>query len=209
MRVFMERLRTAAELIRPCMARLLRARPRNGYRARVTRAEMRDAGQRLYTAAQEAMGSLSPADRLLVDPLVALLPGLGEQFPGLRVAAADALWQAAQQHGEVLVNRQGPLIFITSLPCLVAESNGPIEPAVLEPLPVPRPTHLLSGNTARPLSPGLALADGVEIVDGGAGWQLRGTAVVNGEPCEEGQLLAAGDRIALPAGEALFIEVEA
>ena len=181
----------------------------NGYRARVVAADMASAGQRLFNAAAETMGSLSPADRLIVDPLVALLPDLANKLPEARVAAVDALWQASQQHGDELLNRGAPLSFINTLPCLAGD-NGPIEPQVLEPAApvVTHPTHLLAGTTARPLAAGMPLAPGLDLGRADDNWLLSGNGKLNGQALNDKQTLTAGDRIiAADGSEFLLIEV--
>ncbi|MEP4147109.1 MAG: hypothetical protein ABJL54_07790 [Halioglobus sp.] len=174
----------------------------NGYRARIAGTDMVDAGQRLFTAAAEAMGSMSPADRLLADPLVALLPGVRDKFPQAEFALADELWQAMQQLTDHLLNRDGPLSFVTALPCLASSDSGPIEPAALEPMPVAitHPTHVLVGSTARPLAGKVQLAPGIDLAKGDQGWLLNGVASVNGQEANQNQPLAAGDIIGSPDG---------
>ena len=183
----------------------------NGYRARVVAADMATAGQRLFNAAAEAMGSLSPADRLVADPLVALLPGLADKFPEVRIADGDALWQAAISHGDGLLNRAGPLSFMTALPCLAVEDNGPIQPVSLEPMPAataPPPTHLLTGSSARALAQGMTPAPGLTISRTGEQWQVSGQGSLNGEALEGARELASGDSLAAADGsEFTLIEV--
>ena len=182
----------------------------NGYRTRVVAADMASAGQRLFTAAAETMGSLSPADRMIVDPLVALLPDLANQLPQAQVISGDALWQAAQQQGEHLLSRGGPLSFVTALPCLVTDNNGPIEPQALEPAApaLTQPTHLLNGASANPLSPGMQVAPGLVLEQADQQWQLRGEGRLNDSPLQGPQAVAAGDRICASDGkEFLLIEV--
>ena len=182
----------------------------NGYRARIASTDMVSAGQRLFTAAAEAMGSLSPADRLIADPLVALLPGVRDKFPHAEFALTDELWQAMQQLSDHLLNRDGPLSFVTSLPCLAVSDNGPIEPAALEPMPVAitQPTHVLVGSTARPLTETIELASDIKLVKGDRGWLLTGSATVNGTEAKPDEPLAAGDVVATPDGVAYqLIEV--
>ncbi len=177
----------------------------NGYRARVSRAELAAAGQRLFDAAAQSMGSTTPRDPLLLDPLVGLLPGLEERFPHSRVATPDAQWRAVQAHGERLLSRGQALGFTTALPLLAGGDEAPIEPTSLEPPPQPAnpPTHLLRGHRATPLqAPATALADGAEIIAADGGWQLRGEGIrVNGEIPEPGAPLAAGDLLTGPGGE--------
>ena len=185
----------------------------NGYRARVVAADMSSCGQRLFTAAAETMGSLSPADRLIVDPLVALLPDMANKLPQAQVAAADALWQAAQQHGEQLLNRNGALSFLNALPCLAADNNGPIEPQALEPIappPLAQPTHFLCGATAKPLRTGTQLAPGLELSQVDQQWHLRGNGHINGQPLVELQSVGVGvgDQVTAADGsEFLLIDV--
>ncbi len=91
-----------------------------GYQARIERAELHKAGERLFSALAEAMGSSQKGDRLVVDPIATLLPGLTKQLPACEVAAANALWQSVSQHRDLLVQREQALNFVTALPCLEA-----------------------------------------------------------------------------------------
>ena len=187
----------------------------NGYRARVTRLELLGAGQRLFDGIAQIIGNLETGDRLLVDPIAALLPGMAEQYPAMIELERQALRDALQQHLGRLVQRDQPLNFITALPCL-AGSRNPAEPQATEPEPAPEPppaTHLLQGARAIPLAAsGVALGEGWQLVAAGAGWQLRGEGPpprVNDADYRSGQLLGAGDSIAVEgAAPALLIEVE-
>ncbi len=182
----------------------------NGYQARIAGTDMVSAGQRLFTAAAEAMGSLSPADRLVADPLVALLPGIRDKFPIAQIAAGDELWRAMQQLTDHLLNRDGPLSFITALPCLAADDSSPIEPVVLEPMPVAitHPTHVLIGATAKPLTGTVNLAPGLTLEQQAQGWLLTGVATINGTAAKADEPLAAGDVIGSADGVAFkLIEV--
>ena len=191
----------------------------NGYRARVSASELRDAGQPLFDSAQEAMGVLRPDDRLLADPLAALLPGLGDRFPLLDVLHPLALRDALQHHQERLVEREQALSFVTSLPCLelqlaprtgaLAESAASAPEAATQ----PEPTHILRGARAERLDRnGTALAGGWTLVRDSGGWRLSGDGpapLVNGKGYATGQRLACGDRIHFAPGgeEAVLIEV--
>jgi len=172
----------------------------NGYRARIGRADLEQAGERLTQGVAQAMGSPEPTDRILADPLVGLLPGL----TGLQIATPDALWQAGQLHGERLLQRGQALSFTTKLPCLQDDSDAPIEPAaVASPVAaVAEPTHLLLGHTARPLLPGgTPLENGAEIYRSEQGWKIRGgDCRLNGKPCTPDQVVAAGDTLVTAAG---------
>lgn len=201
----------------------------NGYQARISGHQLQGAGQRLFDSARSAMGVAHAGDRVIADPLAALLPGLGSAFATLDVLAADAIQRALHLHQDQLIQREQALHFVTALPCLaqesvVASAHAPaaapiLQPSAVQPLaqpaatiPASRPTHLLYRHMARPLSAtGTALWDGWELYRGSDGWQLRGkgsAAMVNGAPYRPGQPLATGDIIAIGAGDAaVLIEV--
>lgn len=186
----------------------------NGYRARISRADLEGAGQPLFESAAQAMGSLQAGDRIVADPLIGLLPGFSDPFTEALFASDDALWQAAQQHGEQLRQPGQALSFISTLPSLQSDAAAPIEPVFIAPAPPPvtAPTHLLRGHTALQLdSGGTPLDDGGEIYRGDSGWQLRKSldCRVNDAPYTDGQLLAAGDVIVTGSGTQLcLIEVQ-
>jgi hypothetical protein len=187
----------------------------NGYRARVTRQELMEAGQRLFEGLAQTVASLEAGDRLMVDPIAALLPGMAEHYPTMIELQRQDLHHALRQHLELLVQRGQPLSFVTALPC-PADRCDPAEPPAKEPGPVPVPppaTHLLRGAKAVPLGAGgAALGGGWQLVAAGAGWELRGEGPpprVNDVNYRSGQLLGAGDRIAVAGGApAQLIEVE-
>lgn len=181
----------------------------NGYRARITRGELLAAGQRLFDSAPEALGVLQAGDRLIVDPVAGLLPGLQEHLPRAEVLAADGVRLALDQHLDLLVQREQALSFVTALPCLdqLAAPPASAQAAPATPAPAvtaevgPEPSHLLRGHVAQALAAaGTALDDGWEIYRDAGGWQLRGKGgevLVNGEPHGAGQPLYAGDSIRL------------
>ncbi len=198
----------------------------NGYRARVSAGELREAGRSLFDSAREAMGVLRPDDSFLADPLAGLLPGLGEHFEQLELLQPSALREALEHHRERLVEREQALSFVTSLPCLAlqlaprggalaqpAPAPQPAAPRPAEPQPAaPEPTHLLRGARAEPLvATGTPLADGWVLLRAEDGWRLRGEGaapVVNGAAHTPGQHLSCGDRIRLGAQhEVVLIEV--
>ena len=202
----------------------------NGYQARVSTHQLQAAGQRLFDSANDSVGVLRPQDRIIADPLAALLPGLTSAFQNLDILQADDMYRALRLHEERLVQREQALSFITALPCAElradvhsatatqAEQSQASEPAVATPPPAPKPvsraTHLLSQHVAQPLlASGTALADGWELYRANEGWQLRGTganATVNGRPYQIGQLLDSGDAIVIGASAAaVLIEVTA
>ncbi|HEY6131325.1 MAG TPA: hypothetical protein VIV27_04865 [Halioglobus sp.] len=188
----------------------------NGYQARISAHQLQGGGQRLFDSARECMGLLHPDDHVLVDPLAALLPGLGSAFTRLEIVGAEDVRRALQLHQELLIQRAQALTFVTVLPCpeqkIVprAESVG----ASLAATPVvTRPTHLLYRHVARPLAvSGTALEGGGELYWSQQGWQLRGTgsAMVNGTAYLPGHVLATGDAITIGGGQTgVLIEVVA
>ena len=191
----------------------------NGYRARINRGELLGAGQRLIESAQEAMGPLQRADRVIADPLAGLLPGLAERLPGLELLQAESIRSALEQQLEGLVQRDQALSFVTTLPSLgppgaVEESRPPTPAPVAAPEAVAKPaaTHLLQGSRAVPLTIiGTTLGQGWDIHRTEAGWQLRGAGaavLVNDSPWEPDQLLGGGDSVRIGDGPELrLIEV--
>lgn len=193
----------------------------NGYRARITHAELATAGQRLFDAAPQTMGVLRADDRIIVDPVAALLPGLEAQFPQLQELDRHAMQQALNYHQDQLVQRGQALSFVTALPCLhdtiIPQPQPlpePAEPVAEEPAPAPpTATHVLRDDRAQPLvAAGTALEGGWELFNSGNGWQLRGAGVapqVNSDEYQPGQLLGRGDSIVLKEhAPLLLIEVE-
>jgi hypothetical protein len=190
----------------------------NGYRARINRGELLAAGQRLFDSAPEAMGVLRADDRVLLDPLAALLPGLEAQFDTAELLAPEALQQAIASHEAQLVQREQALTFVTALPCLAQpidpDSPAPAEPSVTD-SPVaagPVPTHVLLVDIARPLrAEGTDLGDGLRIYQSDGQWRLSddsSKARVNGQPTDETTTLSRGDTVVHPGGtEAVLIEV--
>jgi len=201
-----------------------------GYRARINRSDLLAAGELLFNSSSEVFGDLKPGDRIIMDPVASLLPGLVEQFPQAELVQNTALPQAMEQHQAQLVQREQTLNFITSLPCLVPQSTAMIdEPASesTQQAPVPAsisqaqqasPTHLLTGASAVALvASGMAVGAGWELHCSADNWQLRGgnpqTVQVNGIAYAPGQALHCGDTIIISAGtgagiSALLIEVK-
>lgn len=178
----------------------------NGYQARIGAQQLAAAGQRLFDSAREAIGSLRAGDRVIADPLAALLPGLSGALGELHLLEWDDIRQALQSHREHLTQRAEALNFVVALPFLGTKAGAPGQahaksPAAVAPTPAvatPPPTHLLDGHVARPLlATGTALADGWALYLDTSGWQLRGsgTALVNGQAWRPGQILASGDSI--------------
>ncbi len=185
----------------------------NGYRARVSAAELRPAGERLFRAVREGMGAADAGGQLLADPLAGLLPGLDQELPGIEVLSGDALYQAVSAHGDSLVERTEALNLVTSLPRQRGADADPAPPAATSPEPDPA-SHILLGSVARPLlAAGTPLPCGCELFLDRGLWWLRGSCAaevrINGEPWRADRALTSGDTLALPgAGQAQLIEVD-
>ena len=185
----------------------------NGYRARINRADLQDAGTRLFENARDAMGSLAPQDQVIADPLAGLLPGLAERLPRLQLLAPDSVRTALEQQLDGLVQRDQALSFVTALPSRASTAPAPAPQPEVPPPPAPaaeaKPaaTHLLRGFQAEPLATsGTSLGAGWEIHRCAAGWQLRGsgaTELVNGSPLQAEQVLGGGDILKIGDGPQL------
>lgn len=169
----------------------------NGYRARINRSEMEAAGQRLGQASQQALGKWQAGDRILIDPIAGLLPGLETLFADAVLLPGQGIADALQQHSERLVKRGEALSFVATLPLL---GEAPITPSAIpqrEAAPAPTgpvPTHLLRGAVATPL------ADDDCFQRVGDGWQLAATP---------GEWLLSGQTVEIAGDEpALLIEVK-
>jgi hypothetical protein len=186
----------------------------DGYRARVSRSELRAAGQGLLGTLREVLGG-APAERhRIADAPAGLLPGLADDLPAMEVLPPETLCLALTHHRERLVQRGQALNFITALPTLegqVVPARRPESRQRPAPANSAAPTHLLEGGRAVPLADGTALGEGWALCHSGQGWQLRGGGGglrLNGADYRPGQPLCAGDRISLAAGRELrLIEV--
>jgi hypothetical protein len=103
----------------------------NGYRARINRSDLANAGQRLFDAAPQAMGVARPDDQILLDPLATLLPGLSECFNSPVLLKPNALHEALLAQADHIIRRDQTLSFMTSLPAL-GQAIVPKEPAAQE-----------------------------------------------------------------------------
>ncbi len=199
-----------------------------GYQARIERGALLQAGDRLFKALADAIGTAGADDRILVDPIATLLPGLGERVPAREVIASDALWRAAVRHEAGLVQREQALNLVTSLPTVAefgsataggedappAAAPQPVTPpADIERAPAPvAPTHLLREGTARPLqAAGVDIAGGAQLYQQAGRWLLRGDNVasvrVNDQPYRAGQALGRGDTLRMNDFHGILIEV--
>tara|TARA_B110000503_G_scaffold43274_1_gene70794 strand:- start:32513 stop:33784 length:1272 start_codon:yes stop_codon:yes gene_type:complete len=191
----------------------------NGYQARIGAHQLQVAGKRLFDSANDTIGILHVNDRVIADPLTALLPGLTSAFAQLDILQADDMYRALQLHEARLVQREQALSFITALPCAEPRYEAPVSaPSAARPAPTSKPvcraTHVLSQHVAQPLlASGTALADGWELHHSAAGWQLRGAdsgATVNGAAYHPEQILDSGDVIVIGQADAVvLIEVKA
>ncbi|MEE8339508.1 MAG: hypothetical protein V3R56_05145, partial [Xanthomonadales bacterium] len=188
-----------------------------GYHARINRSDLLAAGEHLFNSAAGVIGTLKPGDRVIMDPVASLLPGLIEVFPQTELISNTALPQAVEQHQPHLVQRDQALHFITSLPCLV-QFSAPLTNESASELPQHTPvpaapsqeppataTHLLTDASAVPLvASGTVVAAGWELHCSAGNWQLRGdspeTVQVNGTAYLPGQALHCGDTISTSGG---------
>jgi hypothetical protein len=185
----------------------------SGYRARITRDELSAAGKRLFDGSSEALGVLTPNDRVILDPLANLLPGIQEHLPRLDLLGGDALPIAINQHLEQLVQRDETLNFITALRALDKPATDSAHIATPTP-PEPEPTHLLQGALATPLNVGGTLIEpGLELYCDAGHWLLRGDKCaniqLNGGAYNNGTTLCSGDTITSGTGKpSVLIEVK-
>lgn len=180
----------------------------NGYRARLSREDLGEAGTRLFESATRAAGSLDAGDTLIGDPLLGLLPGFQARLPQLQVCSPSAIHEAALAHGNELLSRGQPLSFRGALPALEAVRAAPVAPAEFAPAP-PQPTHLLRGATATPLdAAGVDLGGGARISRSGGSWLAQGPGLeLNGRALQGEQALAAGDVLRIGDDELRLIDV--
>ncbi len=189
-----------------------------GYRARINRAELRSAGERLFTSAAEGMGIVQADDQIIIDPVAGLLPGLMGAFPHATLIQSETLPVAIEQHRELLTGgnnnpEENTLPFITTLPCTVSsvveetpDTAAQAPPTVAPAQPEGRTaTHILINAVASILNPaGTKLANGCELFALHDAWQIRGDSqcTVNGKAYQPGQALYCGDRIDCRKGSA-------
>ena len=190
-----------------------------GYRARINRAELRPAGEALFSSAPEAMGVLHASDRIIIDPVAGLLPGLMERIPQAELLGEKNLYSALDHHQARIVGAQQSdqaLHFVTSLPTLDSPGEPEVETST-EPQPEPvapvaaapepaqtTPTHLLLDAVATALSPdGTALGKHSELYCKNNHWLARGSGAIqlNGRDYVPGQTLECGDQMSWDNGD--------
>ncbi len=181
-----------------------------GYHARITRTDLQSASEALCSSVSASVAEQGAGGQLLLDPVVALLPGLQQQLPGI-LLDADALPRVLAAHEQQLVQREEALAFVNRLPQLgeqtvpvVVSTNGTAttEPAAPTAPGTVAPTHLLRDHRAEALrADGIDLGGGWQLVAATEGWCLRGTGngklTRNGKPCRDGEAVASGDWLGL------------
>ncbi|MEM1188856.1 MAG: hypothetical protein AAGI72_10040 [Pseudomonadota bacterium] len=200
-----------------------------GHRCRVTAAALAGASQRLLDGVGQAQKSTSAP--ILLDPELALLPGI-EQLDGERMTLAPtALWDAWQsQESQVelgdeevrLIDRLtiGASASGTDAQAPSAPSDraaAPAETAQEQPAAASpattadaSATHILLGTRALPLRGSrIELGEGFDLRFAEGHWNLHGSgALINGIPASPVQPLALGDTLSLgTAGHGRLIEV--
>lgn len=179
-----------------------------GHRIRVGRSELADCSTTLRDSVASQLAAHSNAP-LLMDPLVALLPGLGDAWRSLQLDPTD-LFAALAAQQERLLQEDEALVFISELPLLgeraldtrdgsgarpadhSAEAQGATTP--------PWPTHLLYQHRARPLSDREELAEGWQLRRSEQGWHLHqqpgsSPLQLNGRAARDGDALRCGDHL--------------
>jgi hypothetical protein len=180
-----------------------------GYRARINNNDLRPAGDVLFKTVGDTTGVLHPQDRIIIDPVAGLLPGLLEKLPQADLIDGAALHLSVGQHLDALMQVQvessgQALHFVTSLPQLATHSNSishnntasDSPPQVsAEPIRVVA-THLLLDTVAMPLSQsGTSIAANGTLYFEQGNLLLKGSEAmrVNGNNYLPGQALFCGD----------------
>lgn len=183
----------------------------DGYQARIARGDLAHCTDRLREGVFSALGQQAGEYPVIIEPLTATLPGIGDWPVDLRIAGADKLYRTVQRHELPAAGAGEALSLVTTLPDLGADDAGGNGVAV--PPAAPAPTHVLLGHRAHALLPeGLDMQGDwrLQRVDGA--WTLAGgdtPVTVNGRAYAAGQPLAAGDVIGIgDAFSAQLIEVE-
>lgn len=147
---------------------------------------------------QRLVGSL-PEDAVpvLLDPMLALLPGLGERLNSACLLPDDAVAQGVGRCQREIRREPGQeAVFITSLPAL-AESAG----ADASPQPESVPNLTGQPRTTADSSYHVEYRNGVHILYPGSGEPPR----VNGEPVTSAQPLRCGDTVQSSGGPQLML----
>ncbi len=204
----------------------------SGYRARINREDLRAAGETLFASAKQCLAARTAEDRLLADPLTALLPGLADALPGIEILAQDALPTAMRAQQSQIVQRTEALHLFSALPYLptdtlqgTAQLAGFVQATAVpdqerltsnlttQKTEPPTPTHYLQAGRARPLTTAaVEIHPGLSLCLESNACLLRdnvGSATVNDTAHRREQALSIGDVIALDGVEiARLIAVE-
>jgi hypothetical protein len=200
----------------------LRAQPEalleiQGHRVRIGRVELADCSAALRDSVSGQLAAHRDAP-LLMDPLVALLPGLGEAWRSLQLDPADLFTALAAQQARLL-QEEDALVFVSELPLLGERGletsgektdQGPASDSTAPDTTSspPLPTHLLRGHKARPLADGEVLLAGWQLRRSKQGWHLQqqpgsSSLQLNGQAARDGDTLRCGDYLQADDGEPL------
>ncbi len=181
-----------------------------GYHVRISRDELEIAAATLLSSTVGAIGTAGGDDPVMLDPAAAMLPGFSRQFSHALCIDDKLLCEAVAQHQDRLIQREQPLIFVTTLPCLAvhAEPNltmADTNPVGTNPARPDTPTHLLANAHAKPLlASGTIVDTDCELHRLAGHWQLRGNKLesvrINGVAYQPGQPVYCGDNISTSAG---------
>lgn len=186
-----------------------------GHRVRLSRAELAESCSALRDSVAGRLSEQDAGTPLLLDPMVALLPGLQQAWGGLQLDPQDLPAALAGQQARLLQGDES-LVFVSELPLL---GKRPLRPATghrsestatgsnTVAIPSgPTATHLLHGYRAKPLADRQGLDADWQLHWSGQQWQLHqlsreATLQVNGRPAQDGDLLHCGDRLQTSQGE--------
>jgi hypothetical protein len=114
----------------------------DGHRVRLDQADLGESCGLHYQRIAQALGDASV--QLLLDPAIAMLPGLDAHFSNTIPVPAASLSRSIAQHQALITAANGDIHFITSLPAIAATST-PAPTAAPEqkpaPDPAPQPAH--------------------------------------------------------------------
>jgi len=196
-----------------------------GHRCRVSASSLDSASQRLLEGLEQIRNSADLP--LLLDPELALLPGIGALGPEHLTLSADALWEAWQTQETRVELGEDEVHLIDRLPLVAgtAAATAAQEPSQDPQRKGPEPgsgassatapssgtaTHVLIGTRAYPLrGREVDLGSGFCLRRSDEHWTLHGEgALINGLPSTPVQPLALGDTLSLgAAGHGRLIEV--
>lgn len=143
-------------------------------------------------------------ERLLLDPVLASLPGCSSNFADAHICAAEQAYQGILLHHELISGSGTDVHHITQLPARVAAASTPAT-AVTAPAEViqtaPTVTPAQPEATAAPDSFRLEYEAGTFTLHPGSG----SAPLVNGQPLRASMQLRAGDRVETADGKRISI----